>query len=192
VVVLNKWSYEAQGPTSSLDGMSITAQTKEKYTQHRRRGTFWRRIRFGLAQSFNERYISTPWQVKNVPPFDSRYPDCVPTRQNFLRQSAITVGICVFLLDLLGLFASDTSENKVNFARERVGFFSRLHNISSEEYAIRTVSTLIWWIAANWILQVLYYSLAFGTVLFNVTSPNLWPPLFGSLRDLLSVRQFWG
>ena len=104
--LISKWTFEAQGPTSSAGpeplqathanrnnrgGSAITTQTYG--------GSFWERCRFGYLATTSSRNIGTPYVVKNTPTFSSDNPNYIPSRTAFLYRKAIIIVLAFLTLD---------------------------------------------------------------------------------------------
>jgi hypothetical protein len=73
-----------------------------------------------------------------------------------------------------------------------VPIFSRLNEISHSELKTRAMASVGHWVAGYTFLTLLHSIIAFATVLLGIYEPKSWPPLFGSVREIYSIRQTWG
>ena len=117
-VLLSRWSYEAQGPTSALGGQTElrTLSGAAQQEGERSAGIIFRRLVFGWEETFRARSTRTPWEVKNVPKFFPDRPEMVPTRAQFLYLSARRCLISLFIVDVISFIGRDTISNSINFA----------------------------------------------------------------------------
>ena len=195
-VLLSRWSYEAQGPTSGLGGQkplrtpSSTSQPKG----HHLTSTFASRLRFGWEEAFRARSTRTPWQVNHVPYFFPDRPKMVPTKTQFLYRMASELLLSVLILDVISFMGQgqDTSMNAVYFASSQVPIFTRLRNVTIEEVIVRFMASIVHWVATICLLQVMYDGAAIVVIALGLGRIERWPPLFNSWTECWSVRQFWG
>jgi len=187
--VLSRWSFETQGPTSSHSGLHNvnSSQTTEGGT-----GSFWARIRFGLYTTYACRLTGTPWEVKNVPVFDSSNPRFVPSRSSFLISTGWKMLIGYFFLALASLTSIKPSQNEADFAWQQVPIFARLRHVSAKEVSLRFITSVTCWSMIYLAVQTFYKTLALISVSFGLSEPKSWPPLFGKLNECYSIRRFWG
>lgn len=192
--LLDGWSFEAKGPTSSLGGLTpAKVELKRKDTAEKGQGgaDFLERIRFGLSISLQSRYAATRWAVKNIPPFSRKDPGYVLGKGEFLRQIMIKLITYILILDLITLAPSD-DKKIITFSSDLIPIFTRLSTISPEEILVRTLSVIANWSISYVVLDTLYSIFALIGVLSGVTAINTWRPAFGSISDSYSIRQFWG
>ena len=193
-VLLSRWSYEAQGPTSALGGQT-KLRTVSGAAQHKGRrsaGPSFSRLVFGWEESFRARSTCTPWEVKNVPKFHPDRPEMVPTRAQFLYLSARRCLISLFIVDVISFMGRDATLNSVNFAQSRIPFFARLQSVTTEEIVLRVISSVLHWVTFVFLLQVLYDITAIVIIALDFGRIERWPPLFNCWTECWSVRQFWG
>ena len=192
--LLDRWSSEVKGPTSSLGGLTSTAVElggEGAPGRSQRGGNLWERIRFGLSISLESRYSATRWPVKNIPPFSRKDPKYVLSKGEFFRQIVIKLIIYILILDLTTLAPHD-DKKIITFSSDRIPFFTRLSTTSPEEIFARTLSVIAYWSISYVMIDTLYCVLALIAVLSGVTTINTWRPAFGSISDSYSIRQFWG
>ena len=193
--LISRWSFSAGGPTTSRGGqrkIKSDPSARKDRKQGSETPTTWKRLQWGLFTTTSWRNPATPWEVKNVPVFDSRDPKRVPSRASFLVHKLLTLVLCFLFIDLLGIAPQDPEHNAVAFAWQKVGIFSRLSDITAEDMAIRVVVTLVGWTSIFCVLNALHCILAILAVATGMTGVDVWPPMFGSLKDCYSIRQFWG
>ena len=193
-VLLSRWTYEAQGPTSALGGQTKLRTLSGVSQQEGRRsaGTFFSRLVFGWEESFRARSTRTPWEVKHVPKFFPDRPEMVPTRPQFLYLSARRCLISLFIVDVISFMGRDATLNSVNFAQSRIPFFARLQSVTTEEIVLRVISSVLHWVVFVFLLQALYDIAGFIIIALGFGRIERWPPLFNRWTECWSVRQFWG
>lgn len=194
IILLHRWTFEAKGPTSSIGGLNpVENGASEKTNRHRSRviGDTLERLRFGLSITLQCRFSATKWPVKNIPPFSQKDPGYVPGRHEFLRGMIIKWSAYVLILDLVSL-VSNNGDNTFTFSSARIPFFTRLADVSGEEIQTRIISVIGYWTIQYIVIEVLSGTLAIAAVALGITAVNVWPPVFGSLGDCYSLRQFWG
>ena len=150
-----------------------------------------RRLQFGLGKPFNGRASGTPEEVKNVPLFCPLEPGKLPTRTEFLCGNAARCIAYFALLDIAGI-AGEPDKKAIHFASEKIPFLTRISDVTIEDLVVRLISGITTWVLSYALLQALYSGTAFTTVAFGISKLESWRPLFGSLADCWSIRQFWG
>ena len=176
---LSRWSLDAGGP--------------EKYRRRPKPGSKPAKqsnlTRYTIDFLPNPRGIGRPWQVKNVPHFSSSDPHYIPSRTNFLTRTVVILVLCVLTMDAI---TQNTPTDPEIYSLELIPIFGRTKDFSIEELVFRMQSTVIFWLnsALNLEMNVLFAALiAVGT---GINSPQDWPPLFGSVKELYTIRKFWG
>lgn len=193
-VLVQRWTYAAKGPTSSQGGLSpvkLEALAKRKREDTGLLGDALDRLRFGFHVSLQTRFPATEWPVKNIPPFSTKNPGYIPGKAEFLRAKIIKWVFFVLILDLRSLVGNDVN-NTITFSSERVPFFTRLTSVSREELIVRILGISGYWIIQTVIIEVIFDTLAIVEVALGLNPVNTWPPVFGSISDSYSIRQFWG
>ncbi|KAF3916803.1 hypothetical protein ABW20_dc0108733 [Dactylellina cionopaga] len=149
-----------------------------------------------LTYCVNARGINTPYQIKNVPAFDSKRPGWVPSRRRFLFTNTLWLIALYFIQDFF--YCQKLSvEDEVKFLgvnRENLIWRHPQDGaITGDEVGYRVSLTMLMWsllipLAVN--LQYTFLSLlAVGT---GISEPKNWPPAFGSPKDSYTLRLFWG
>ena len=195
-VLLSRWSYEAQGPTSALGGqkpLRTPSSASQPYGNHFL-STFSSRLKFGWEEAFRARSARTPWQVNNVPVFFPDRPKMVPTKTQFLYRMTREFLLSILILDVMSLTGQvqDASIKSVYFASSRVPIFIRLRNVTVEEVILRLMASIMHWVATICLLQIMYGGAAIMVIALDLGRIERWPPLFNSWTECWSVRQFWG
>lgn len=193
-VLLSRWSYEAQGPTSGLGGQKPLRTPSSAFQRIRKSilEAVSSRLKFGWEEAFRARSTRTPWQVKHVPNFFPDHPEMVPTKPQFLYQTARELLLSVLVLDVISLMARDVSMNSVYFASSRIPFFGRLQDVTVQEVMLRLIASVMHWVVTICLLQVMYDGAAIMAIALGLGRIENWPPLFNAWKECWSVRQFWG
>ena len=63
---------------------------------------------------------------------------------------------------------------------------------SRDHLGVRVAATLLFWAGTYCLLDAGYCFTSMISVAFDLTEPDEWPPLFGSIGDAYSIRRFWG
>lgn len=189
--LLSKWTFEAQGPTSSLGGQTVLRLEGKDGSKDIHK-TVWKRLNFGFKQCFRARSAGSPWEVNNVPPFFRDCPGLIPTRRQFLYITGRKILINLLLLDAFGIASRYNGENTASFDAARIPFFSRLGDVTIEEFVTRMVSVVMFWVVGGTFLQAYYDCVAFVIIGLGLGRTAHWPPFFGHFTQLWSLRQFWG
>lgn len=196
VALLSRWSFNAAGPTSNLGGQTVLREelydTGKQLEKKPLATVFAQRLNFGWEQCWQRRYLQTPWEVKNSPPFSYELPGAKPTRRRFLCHAALHFLLAILVLDVVGLPGLYVPPNHSEFDSGHILSFGRMRDVTSEEISLRIVSTTAYWLMSAAIIELEYYGRAlFAVGLCNDQVAN-WRPLFGRFSDAWSIRQFWG
>ncbi|KAI4176828.1 MAG: hypothetical protein LQ346_007775 [Caloplaca aetnensis] len=193
-LLLNKWTFAANGPTSAVGGLRPVKEGQSKKDACRRVGdkSIFRRLRFGLNNTLQARFPATNWPVKNIPTFSRSRPDSIPDRTSYLRGRIIRWIAYVLILDLAGLFNNNSSNNAILFAPANIPLLSRLANVSKGEAIERVILVMAFWVFQYIGIQVVYGFFAILGIASGLWPIEAWPPMFGFIGDCYSIRQFWG
>ena len=194
-LLLNQWSFETYGPSVAAS----TAKKADKGTVKRpvpdeqtdRGRDIWERLKFGAWVATSNRYIGSPYQTRNVPPYSRLNPSFVPTRLEFLLMWSTKFIVCYLTLDVLSQ-ANQPEKNPINYAESYVPFFSRLAEVTIKESVIRICTSIFFWFGSYVIIQWCYSGLAVLSVSTGLDRPELWRPFFGPLSEAYTIRGFWG
>ncbi|OBS24845.1 hypothetical protein FPOA_05382 [Fusarium poae] len=143
---------------------------------------------------FNVRGIGTPWQAKHLSGFPRFYQHekrCEPTAIWFIfRQSLILAWQCL-LLDII--YTSSLSTPKEDTQRLfGPGTEYMYLDATAEQWMGRCFVGIIAWVIPGRVsIDLPYRAISLVSVLFGFTSPQQWPPLFGSIWDAYTIRGFW-
>lgn len=191
-VFLGRWTYEAKGPTSSRGGQRVLSSDVSARKGRTNTDSVPRRLWWAFTHPLNRRFCGQPWEVQNVAPFDRHNPKHVPGRAQFLWRNAVECAVCILLLDLSQSVGGNPAERAHLFISSRVPFFARLGNVTPEEVILRYATSIMLWTNAYILFELCYCGLAFVTVTMGVSNIESWHPMFGSLGDSWTLRQFWG
>lgn len=198
-VLIHKWEYEAQGPTSGAGGLiPVIPIHKSVASKGGSRGGGWSpavlpRLEFGIRLSLTSRFPATRWAVKNIPAFSGKDPTYIPSQWVFICTATTKLFLCILLIALLDFMPKSSTEEKTNlFSSQKIPFFTRLVDVSDTEILIRLASVLGYWFVQYLVIQAAYYTLALPSVILGLTESKEWPPVFGSVGDSYSIRNFWG
>jgi hypothetical protein len=139
------------------------------------------------------RAVNTPWQVKNVPSHPRYYIRRglqVPSRGRFLvRQLSIAIWQYLVLdivqyISLQQALERDSTDS-VSIQIDWV--------VPVGQWAERIATHLsIWFLVNRLISDLAYRTLSIIFVGIVQDSPSDWPPAFGSMTGLITLRDFWG
>jgi hypothetical protein len=195
--VIHKWDFDGRGPTSDAGGLRPALPEKPKTNGRNNVAEpgmltlFWRRLKFGLGTSLQTRFPATKWPVRNIPPFSKNDPGHVPLKVAFISGELLKLIACLLFLISLDHVPKDPETQRF-FSSEYVALFSRLESITRSEGVMRSASVLGYWTSQYVVIQAVYSVFAILTVTLGVCSVASWPPVFGSLSDAYSIRNFWG
>ncbi len=194
-LLLSRWSFGHYGPSAHDRPKKPMENDKGRGAlsgrQHNSDGSTWERMKFGVWVATSTRYIASPYQARYVPSYSTTNPSFVPTRTAFLLRKALIFIICYLVLDVLTQ-GNQPDQNAINYAVNRVPFFSRLDEVTMEEAITRIITTVFYWVGSYVVIQGYYTGLAFISVLSGLDRPELWRPNFGSLSEVYTIRGFWG
>ena len=179
---------ERQAAQKTSSNRVATGQS-EKENNHKlsrpQSSPFW----FAVEQATSRRRIGTPWQIKNVPPFSRRDPSYIPGRKSFLLKTAASLFYC-HLIWYLG--STQQLPDYTLVAIEKQPLLSRFREVTVEEVSFRIACTTFSFV--QFVICIEIFPLVFGfiAVASGLSEPAAWPPPFGSLSELYSLRQFWG
>jgi hypothetical protein len=198
--IISRWSFDARGPISAQGGMRHIVKCDHDLSDTRKpkdrpNRTWLERLAFGfwIALPLGPRLVNTIWQVKGTSEFPLRR---IPSRSELLGRAWLRLITCLLIFDLVGIMnGKDDSINKTNqelFDWSRVPLFTRFGLISSQEIIVRIGVSFFMWLIGYCVVQAFYSAMEIFAVGSGLTGVEGWKPLFGSLSDCWSVRQFWG
>ncbi|KAJ3546591.1 hypothetical protein NM208_g1929 [Fusarium decemcellulare] len=144
---------------------------------------------------FNLRGIRTPWQIKRLnrfPRFYDRHGDSgKPHRSSYIIRQLLIISWQYLFLDVVYISSLDTTpedtEKLFGQGMEFVYF-----NATIEQWAGRVaVGLFAWLVPARINLDIGYRIISVVSVFLGATSPEDWPPLFGNVWDIYTIRGFW-
>ena len=144
---------------------------------------------------FNVRGIGTPWQAKHLSDFPKfftgRNGTREPTRGWFVIRQLVIVAWQYLLLDFIYASAMETlpEDTQRMFGH---GLEYTYLDATAEQWMGRfIVGVVTWAIPGRVTIDFTYRILSIIAVLFGFSSPDQWPPLFGSIWDAYTIRGFW-
>lgn len=188
--LISKWTFEAQGPTSSAGSEPLHATYANRKNHG---GSFWERCRFGFFVITSTRNTGMSTFVKNTPPFSSDNPNYIPSRAAFLYRKVIIIIICFLILDLASQGTQPLEHNAVFFSAETVPIFTgNGDNLKFEKIISRLLTVLAYWVCAYAVIITYNSITSFVLVALGIKNVWLYRPVFGPIGEAYSVRQFWG
>jgi hypothetical protein len=171
-----------------LDPLDIEELAKSNAHQHS--ASLYSRLWHLAPLVLCTRGINTPWQVKNIPPHSAYYARQGkrnnPNRSSFLRRELIIFGWQYLLLDVMYLLSLQTAPNQ-----ERTEF--RWFGVPLSEWVSRLCRTMIlWFLGLRVAIDSSYRATTIAGVSLGLTTPANCRPLFGSMWDAYSLRNYWG
>lgn len=199
--IISRWSFDARAPTSPKGGMPHIVKynhdpSHSRRTKDRPNRAWLERLAFGswIALPLGPRLVNTRWQVTGTPDFPARR---VPSRSKLLWRASLRLIACLLIFDLVGIMngKDDPANNKKNqelFDWSRVPFFARFSAIDGQEIMVRIGVSFFMWLIGYCVVQAIYSAMEIVALGSGLTEVEGWKPLFGSLSDCWSIRQFWG
>ena len=145
---------------------------------------------------FNLRGVGTPWQPKNL----NRFPEFYtlhsnggkPTRTAFIVRQLMIISWQYVLLDMTHVSSLDATPEENDKLFGPGSEFMYL-NATAEQWAGRVIVGVISaLVPARVAVDIYYRILSVIAVVLGITPPEQWPPLFGTLRDIYTIRGVWG
>ena len=134
---------------------------------------------------FSYRAIGTRRQAKNVPTFGGNK---VPSRPSFLLEKGIATLVAFLFVDFVNHQPPPNSET---FAARKSKLILSLSDLNGETVLVRIFSTAVFWFMLRIIIGLIYNAVAFIAVATLLTTPEDWPPYFGSVTESFTLRNFW-
>ena len=145
----------------------------------------WRALKWATHVYFSERDIGTSREAKNIPSFPGQQ---VPSRTKFLLYRGCTIIGAVAFFGLLNRLPRPSPDV---FAPHKSKLLLSRPDMTMNNFIVRILSTLVWWIMLRIVLGLLYNSASFVGVATILTAPRDWPPYFGSPAQAYTLRNFW-
>jgi hypothetical protein len=164
------------GPEVSLWRIDRPAQEALQLTPFGPRKLIW-----AFVIWFNLRGIRWNYQVQNIP--TEHVPE--KSKWRFLLDRLLTFTRLLLMADLLGHLAARNfySGDEVN---------SRLLTVRHEQFSCQLYRTATVGMIPYTFMNLQYVGGALLWVLLGISQPADWPPFFGRLAQVTSVRAFWG
>lgn len=134
------------------------------------------------------RMVATPWQVNGVPSFPTYYATRPPARMSFIRRQAAVALWQYLLFDLV--YCGFLSWTKQKAFPLRAGLLEVKH-LAPGSWATSGLSMLTIALIGRLSFDIPYRIASIAAVACGVSTVNF-PPLFGSIWDVYSLRNFWG
>jgi hypothetical protein len=214
-LLLRPWSYEYNGPRKDIirtrtqnipgdDGQRTRSghpairktdfmSSDQTPNAMKNLSCVWKRLEFGTWVAISNRYIASPYEARNTPPYSTANRDYIPSRSSYLLSRGLIFLTCYLITDMLYL-GNQPTLNPIIYADEYVSFFPRLlqFEIPIAEIFTRISTTLGFWIGSYFVIQGYYCATGFIAVASGLSSPASRRPTFGSPKDAYSIRRFWG
>ncbi|KAM0804237.1 membrane bound O-acyl transferase family-domain-containing protein, partial [Usnea florida] len=140
-----------------------------------------------IALLWNLRRVNTKWQTKNIPTNSSSGPTS-SSRSHFILRRLTTTLIAYLVMDIM----VSAPPPDPNLVRPEKATLLKLHDLSSEDLIFRTIGTLSFWFSTALINLILSNTTAILSVLSGLSAPSNCPPLYGSILEAYTIRNFWG
>ena len=140
-----------------------------------------------IALLWNLRRVGTRWQVKNIPASSNSGHKSM-SRLPFVLRRLTTIMFAYLILDIM---ISGPSPDSALVSPQKETLF-KPSDLSMEDVVFRTIGTLSFWLSSALVNLILTNGAAIFSVLSGLSSPVDCPPLYGSIGEAYSVRQFWG
>ena len=204
-LLLTQWDAEVRGPRTdvrlqrklkededgSRNGLTIKGKNRQRDGD---KGTtdWWDRLKFGIWVASSQRYIGSPYQARNVPPYSSSIPSYIPTRRRFLLKKAGIIAICYVLVDTMMQANNNPDMNPVLYANSKIPLLGRWNEVTAEEIGIRVATSMGFYVGLYLIIELYSSTLSFLSVLSGLDQPAYNRPTFGSFSHAYTLRGFWG
>ncbi|KAF3395269.1 Acetyltransferase pyr8 [Talaromyces pinophilus] len=198
LALLSRWDFNHGGPV--FDNKPTQLANKREKKDHAKRSslkpTLLERFSWGFSQSIAWRHVNTPYQSKNCPPYSYTNPTYIPSRPWFVVRSLFLGAICYLVIDVLNSQPPPENPSEL-FSPSRVHFFTRLLSptaepITVDELGLRAMVTFVGYTSSYCLLNAVAHFQGAFFVAIGVNGVRDWRPLFGSVREIYSLRQFWG
>lgn len=140
------------------------------------------------------RAIGTGWQVKGTPPHPAFYE---PNRKSpdrgifVLRQTLIFISQYLLIDAITTSFSGVSIEDRIRLMGPGTQFL--FWGATSEQWMARIKISLIgWFVVSRLLIDATYRICSIVAVVLGGSSPEVWPPFFGSMWDAYTIRGFWG
>ncbi|KAL8855132.1 MAG: hypothetical protein Q9221_000038 [Calogaya cf. arnoldii] len=198
VVLLSRWSYEAEGPTSFPNpGDQVRDDQDQNKARHIQlptaRHEFLRRLRFGYFVTTSNRNIGTPYIVKNTPAFFANDPEYIPSRWSFCLRKICLIVFTFLIIDLASQESQPLEVNATTFAEEKVHILTGTpENLLPSQILTRLATVLGYWFCTAIVIDAFASTFNLLCVALHWECVEAYRPNFGSVAEAYSVRRFWG
>lgn len=167
---------------------------RSRNSAHERQlSSFSKQLKWSLALPFNYRRIDTPWEIRNLPKFDKRDSQSVPSRSAFLLQAAMKLFISVFLL-IVSIVEPDVPGVGA-LVSEMCGrspsLIPRSADISLRNLLAQASFVLSFAMMTRFSINAIYYTFAVICVSSCFSEPASWPPISELITEAWSIQRFW-
>lgn len=138
------------------------------------------------------RGVETAWETKNTPQHPSSLGHGGGSRTRFLiRQGSILAWQYLFLDVMLEVTMREPRENTDKFYRPGIEY--EYSDLTGEQWFIRAFTPFVsWFVVSRLLLDSTWRALSILSVGSGLASPRSWRPLFGSMWEAYTLRNFWG
>ncbi|KAF4965145.1 hypothetical protein FSARC_7012 [Fusarium sarcochroum] len=157
--------------------------------------SFLRKVIRTTGLIFNLRGVGTPWQAKKLSAFPRFYSKQnngqQPTAGWFIVRQVLIVAWQYLFLNILDVSALDTPPEDTEKLFAQGSEYLYLDATVEQWIGRVIVGPISWAISARVVLDLPNRVLSVVSVLLGITSPQEWPPVFGSVLDSYTIRGFW-
>ncbi|KAF3025774.1 hypothetical protein E8E14_014515 [Neopestalotiopsis sp. 37M] len=132
------------------------------------------------------RRIGTKWEIKDLP---KPRTTMTPTRLRSALQSLLGIVLAVLVMDF---YTSGSPPDADMIMPGKESLLTRLSNVTAAELAYRAVGTPMFLMTPIAGVLLFYNLICLVVVLTGLSGPSECPPLFGSIKNAYSIRQYWG
>ncbi|KAI6711090.1 hypothetical protein JHW43_006363 [Diplocarpon mali] len=183
---LSSWSFEAQGPSSLLTKEKSSDEARDAAPKERP-GTARARILWGFQSLFSFRDVNTPFEINNVPHFQSDDPSYVPTKAAFLVRSTGVLGICYLVIDFIES-QPPPPDAAVIFSAQRLA----LSQVTVPELITRMAASAGFWLVLSSSIAGVASAVNMACVALDLSAVGDCRPMMGPVAEAYTIRGFWG
>ncbi|KAJ5124398.1 uncharacterized protein N7515_008223 [Penicillium bovifimosum] len=169
-----------------LDNLDISREAKDNQS-------FVSHFVVAFRRLTQTRAIDTRWQVKNVPSHPAYYARRdmqVPVRNRFLLRQLAIAAWQYLVLDIVQTMSVQKSMER---DLQMTGSPGIEWMVPVGQWAERIITHLsIWFVVNRLICDLTYRVLSILFVGIGSDWPSDWPPVFGRMADVFTLRNFWG
>lgn len=132
------------------------------------------------------RRIGTKWEIKDLP---KPRTTPTPTRLRSALQSLLGIVLAVLVMDF---YTSGSPPDADMIMPGKEALLTRLSDVTAAELAYRAVGTPMFLMTPIAGVLLFYNLICLFVVLTGLSEPSECPPLFGSIKNAYSIRQYWG